>query len=85
MDFDELISDIDDALDDLDYGISWNTNVYESNGFAVCEISFDYDDFDDDVPDYWDEEVEDELEDVISDWGGSYYWEDNTIIYSIPL
>lgn len=83
-DREELISDIEDALDDLDFDISYDISSYYDDGVTVFDIEIDVEDFDEDqTPDDWDEDVEDAIESVIEDWGGWYSWDGSTISLSI--
>lgn len=83
----ELENDVEEALDDLDFEIPYETDSYfETNDgkrYGICEVEFDISDFDDSIPDDWDEEVEDAISDVVEEWCGIYYWEDHTIIVSV--
>ena len=83
MTIDEIEDALDDALEEVD-GISYSIDSEEEEQGFSFEIEFDYDDFDEADED-WDEQVEDAIEDVIDEYGGSYEWDDNTIIYTIPL
>lgn len=83
MTIDEIEDALDNALDEID-GISYSIDSEEEQQGLCFEIEFDYDDFDDADED-WDKQVEDAVSDVISEYGGSYEWDDNTIIYTIPL
>lgn len=84
MTIDEIEDALDNALEEID-GISYSidSEEEEEQGFSF-EIEFDYDDFDGEDDD-WEDQVEDAMSDVIDEYGGSYYWDDNTIIYTIPL
>lgn len=80
---DEIEDALDDALEDID-GISYSINSNrEAQGFSF-DIEFIYDDFEDEDDD-WDEQVEDAISTIIDEYGGSYYWSDNSIIYTIPI
>lgn len=83
-DREELISDIEDALDDLDFEISYDISSYYEDGVTTFDIEIDVEDFDEDqTPDDWDEDVEGAIESVIEDWGGWYSWDGSTISLSI--
>ena len=83
MTIDEIEDALDNALDEID-GISYSIDSEEEQQGLCFEIEFDYDDFDDADED-WDKQVEDAVSDVISEYGGSFEWDDNIIIYTIPL
>ena len=79
----ELENALENALNDID-GISFSIDSEENEDGLSFEIDFDYDDFDGNEDDNWDEQVEAAVEDVIEEYGGSYYWDDCTILYTIP-
>ena len=83
----ELEKDIEEALDELDYDIPYETDSYieiqDGVKYGICEVEFDVSNFDDAIPDNWDEDAEDAIADVVRDWDGSYYWDDHTIIVSV--
>ena len=58
----ELEGSIKNALDELGYGISYEFESCEEYEGLRVKIVFDYNDFDNDVPDYWEEDVEDALD-----------------------
>lgn len=82
------IEDIENALDNelscID-GICYNIESEEEDEDYSFEIEFLYDEFDNSANDDWDEQAEDAIENVIDEYGGLYYWEDNVIIYSISF
>ena len=85
---DEIIDDIESALDDLDFSIEYSVDYhydrdYEGKGYHIFESSLDIYSVDEDAPENWDELVEDAISDVADDWGGKYGWDDWTIWISI--
>ena len=83
----ELENDIEEALDGMDYEIPYDTESYietkDGVRYGICEVTFDVTSFDDSIPDNWDEDAENVVADVVREWGGSYYWEDHSIIVSV--
>lgn len=79
----EIKDSLNEALKKVD-GISYSIKSKKEKQGLCFEIEFDYDHLDDADED-WDKQVEDAVSDVISEYGGSYEWDDNTIIYTIPL
>lgn len=79
----EIKDSLNEALKKVD-GISYSIKSKKEQQGLCFEIEFDYDDFVDADED-WKDQVDDAVSDVISEYGGSYEWDDNTIIYTIPL
>lgn len=88
MDFEtinEIESDIENALDNLEYDLSYEiehyttTQPYSDDKCVVFEVTFDIDNNDKSLPDDWDDDVEDAIDDVCDDWGGSHDWDGKTI------
>ncbi|MDM8251662.1 hypothetical protein QUW55_08605 [Phocaeicola barnesiae] len=85
----EFENDIENALENLDYEIPFDidsyitTDPYTDSKVGVVEVEFDYDEMDDCVPDSWDEDVEDAIDEAMNEWEGNYSWEDNKIICTI--
>ncbi|MBQ7672016.1 MAG: hypothetical protein IJS49_02940 [Paludibacteraceae bacterium] len=82
------IEEIEDALDDelsrID-GICYEIDSEEEDEGYCFEIEFDYEEFDGTEDDDWDEQVEDAIEEVKGLYGGSYYWEDNVVFYTVSF
>ena len=76
----ELENDIEEALDGMDYEIPYDTESYietkDGVRYGICEVTFDVTSFDD-------EDAENVVADAVREWGGSYYWEDHSIIVSV--
>lgn len=81
----ELVSDVEQMLDDLDYDLVYELNDYHSNGVSIVEIEIDID-CAEDYPDDFDEELEDLVSDIVSDWDddGWFSWDGWTLCISIP-
>ena len=82
----ELANEIEERLDnDLDFDLSYEISDYRlDDGTSVVDVDIDIDDFDEDTPDDWDEQVEDLLCSVAQDWGGFISWDSFCISVSIP-
>lgn len=83
----ELENDIKKALDELDYEIPYGIISYTEtdNGvkYGICEVEFNLSEFDDSIPDDWDEIADDAIGDVVKNWGGKYAFESYRAIISI--
>ena len=70
----EFENDIENALENLDYEIPFDidsyitTDPYTDSKVGVVEVEFDYDEMDDCVPDSWDEDVEDAIDEAMNEW-----------------
>lgn len=72
--------DLETALRAIN-GISYTiTHEKESKG-DVFEVKFNYNDFKN-AGSNWDKKVDEVLKRLWSEWGGSFYWEGNTVYYS---
>lgn len=82
----ELANEIEERLDnDLDFDLSYEISDYRlDDGTSVVDVDIDIDDFDEDTPDDWDEQVEDLLCSVAQDWGGFISWDSFCISVSVP-
>lgn len=81
----ELVSEIEEALDNLDYDLVYELNDYHSNDVSIVEIDIDIN-YVDDYADDWDEQLEDIISNIISEWDDEswYSWEDSILSVSIP-
>lgn len=78
-----LAAEIEECLDDdLDFDLNYEISYYTEMDTAIVDVCIG--DPDDGWPDDWDEQVEDVISSVASDWGGWYSWEDSCISVSVP-
>lgn len=77
----ELKNDIDKALDELDFEISYKVNSNHKQDTTVFDIEFI---FDSNFPDDWDKDVEDAISEVARNKGGWTSWDDWILCLSIP-
>ena len=73
--------ELENALKEIE-GISFSINHEKTMEGVVYEIEFNYNKFNG-VEDDWSNKVDDVLKGLYSEWGGSFYWEDNVIYYSL--
>ncbi len=85
----EIVSYINDALDSLGYDLPYNsrgyfeTDNYTGQRYAFIDVSFNYDEFDDSLPNTWDEDVEDAITNVMNGYEFTYSWEGNIVTISM--
>lgn len=85
----EFENDIENALEDLDYDLPYGIDSYitidpyTDNKVGVVEVEFNYEELDDYVPDSWNEDVEEAIDEAMNEWEGNYSWEENKIICTI--
>lgn len=83
----ELRSDVEDALEDLDFDYSDIESYYDtvSDGtkYACVDVTFDYDSINESGSDNYQDEAEDALSDVIDDWDAGIDWDMNTMTLAV--
>ena len=80
----ELAADIEQRLDsELDFDFQYSLEHYHDGDVSIVDVEADIS-CSGDWPDDWNEQVDDIMSDVVSDWGGWYSWDDHCVSISIP-
>lgn len=84
----ELAEEVEERLDEelefeLEYKIS-DYAIHDSNDDKISVIDINIDIEDQDYPEDFSEQVEDVIEGIIDEWGGTYSWDGWCISISIP-
>lgn len=78
----QFIADLNTALKQI-LGINYTIKHRVENNTFICEVTFNYDQFDGSESEDWRLDVDDVMKSLHYNWGCQYYDEDNKIIITI--